>query len=115
MMKMGQRKTKMMMRPPKKFEKDLPAAVPGTAPLDREEVIRLLLAEFSYWRDREPDEDGSLIAEFNAGFNMGAIAAITNVIAAVHGRPAKWHSRHYAAVAPVDKVVVQPVAPPNPD
>lgn len=48
-------------------------------------AMEILMKEFAYWRDRP---EGSVAAP---GTEIGAMGAIANVIAAIHGHPAPWH------------------------
>jgi hypothetical protein len=49
------------------------------------EFRRLLMAEYAYWHD-QPDGDPD-----QAAIYMGAMGAVSNVLAATAGSPAPWH------------------------
>ena len=48
-------------------------------------VMEILHAEFGYWSNPPTDRP------IDPGIELGATAAIANVIAAMHGFPAPWH------------------------
>lgn len=55
----------------------------------RRRVREILLAEFAYWNDDQPGDDEAMSA-----IRMGATGAVSNVLAALTGRPAAWHPQH---------------------
>lgn len=66
--------------------------------MTREELISLALSKFAYWRDQEPaDDNGNMI-------QLGAIAAASNIFAALCGHPAKWHTLRPNPNAKIDEL-----------
>lgn len=75
------------------------AAAPCAGQAVRERIRLILLAEFRYWNESEPAD-----AQATA-VRVGAIGAISNVMAALCGHPAPWHQaameQNVAAADPI--------------
>lgn len=57
-----------------------------------EEIQKIALAEFAYWRDADAVQRGTSKGEMDQSFiHLGAMAAAANIVAAINGRPAAWH------------------------
>jgi hypothetical protein len=54
----------------------------------RAEFTRLLMAEYGYWRDAG-DKDSA--DDTQSAISLGAMGAVSNVMAALNGAPAPWH------------------------
>ena len=63
--------------------------------MNQDEFLQLLAAEYAYWRDRSDGDDTT------ASIAIGAMGAVSNVMAALLGRPAPWHPGG-KAVAPTE-------------
>lgn len=56
--------------------------------MSEDEIRKIVLDEFRYWRDQEPAEESTsheLIV-------IGAMGAASNILAAISGHPAPWHT-----------------------
>jgi hypothetical protein len=59
--------------------------------VDRQEIIRIITAEYAYWRDGESEEDER---EGMVEIRIGAMAAASNILAAVLlGHDWRWGTR----------------------
>jgi hypothetical protein len=57
----------------------------------RREFLRLLSAEFSYWQG-SGDADGA--DDTQQSIAIGAVGSVSNVMGALTGHPAPWHSKN---------------------
>lgn len=55
--------------------------------MTQEQIVSILRSEFLYWNDSETD----LPQPAEDAIRIGAVCAVSNVIAAIYGKPAPWH------------------------
>ena len=72
--------------------------------MNREQFLELLASEYAYWRDRPAGDETA------SDIQIGAMGAVSNVMAAVCGHLAPWH-RSDKTAAPAEE---KPPPPPRP-
>jgi hypothetical protein len=58
---------------------------------ERLRMLKILMAEYAYWREAELASGERAIEDVCDGIQMGAMGAIANVVAALGGHLAPWH------------------------